>query len=97
MKLKINKWEFEVTDKDWILDNGVCYQCVTLTHSVLCGNWGSKDISTIMSKTQFNKLRKENLIVEWKDCPYKSKFVTNVKIWKFNTNNIQSKGDRYVN
>lgn len=34
MKLKINKWEFDVTDQDWILDNGNCYQCMTLKHSV---------------------------------------------------------------
>jgi hypothetical protein len=32
MKLKINRYEFEVTNKDIILDNGSCYQCLTLKH-----------------------------------------------------------------
>lgn len=90
MKLKINRWEFVVDNEDWILDNGAIYQCMTLTHSILCNHYHSKDVPTIMSKSQFNKLRKEGLIVEWKDAPYKSKYITSCKIWRFNVDPYKS-------
>lgn len=32
MKIKINRYEFDVTNKDIVMDNGVIYQCVTLKH-----------------------------------------------------------------
>ena len=65
MKLKINRFVFDnITDKDWILDNGCCYQCPTLKHIENSGSpyYISHEYWTIMSKTQFNKLLKQGII-----------------------------------
>ena len=85
MKLKINRYEFNnITDKDWILDNGACYQCIILTHPEWsCRNILLRDAPTKMSKTQFKQLVKEGKLVEWQNSPYKSKY-TSCKIWRFN-------------
>ena len=86
MELKINKYTFNVKNSDWILDNGACYQCMTLKHSaydysIRC----RKDYVTIMSKKQFNQLVKENKLIDITGYFHKkyNKY-HGCKIWKFN-------------
>lgn len=80
MKLKINKYEFEVTDKDWILDNGSCYQCMALKHHTW--NWLHPEVVTIMSKTQFKKLVKDGILYEVTNSPQNERW-KGCRIWKF--------------
>lgn len=80
MKLKINKWEFDVTDQDWILDNGNCYQCMTLKHHTW--NWLHPEVVTIMSKTQFKKLVKDGILYEVTNNPQNKRY-KGCRIWKF--------------
>ena len=87
MELKINKYTFNVTNKDWILDNGSCYQCMTLKHSVYEQNIRcSRDHVTIMGKNQFKQLVKENKLIDYTE-KFHIKHPTwyvGCKIWKFN-------------
>lgn len=87
MKLKINKWEFDVTNKDWILDNGSVYQCMTLYHHSPSASMSScYKATTIMSKKQFNQLLKENKLVDITkefNKKYPNKWI-GCKIWRFN-------------
>ena len=89
MKLKINRYEFDVTNRDWILDNGSCYQCMTLTHRVLEYKVKLIDTPTIMSKLQFKQLVKENKLIEVpkQRLPeqIRSRYSEDwCRIWKFN-------------
>ena len=87
MELKINKYMFNVTNRDWVLDNGSCYQCMTLKHSaydysVRC----RRDYVTIMSKTQFKQLVKENKLIDYTEkfhIKHPGHYIA-CKIWKFN-------------
>lgn len=66
MKIKINRYEFDVTNKDIVMDNGAIYQCVTLKHDVSYGgNYSSLKykIPTTMSKKQFKELLKRNQLI----------------------------------
>lgn len=67
MKLKINRYTFDnITDKDWILDNGCCYQCMTLLHTELDTSYKIPHrYATIMSKKQFKELLKQGIIVRF--------------------------------
>lgn len=86
-RLKINKYEFDVTEKDLILDNGSCYQCITLTHNVYDPKlYMSKKVPTYMSKTQFKQLRKENKLIDVSEAfhrMYPGRY-PGTTIWKFN-------------
>lgn len=92
MKIKINKWEFDVTNKDLILDNGSIYQCITLYHHSPSASMHScYRATTTMSKKQFNQLIKENKLVdvtkEFNDrSPHR---YINCKMWRFNVDQIQ--------
>lgn len=66
MKMKINRYEFDVTNKDIVMDNGAIYQCLTLKHaSHPTGSytWITNMIPTIMSKKQFKELLKINQLI----------------------------------
>ena len=86
MILKINRYTFNVTNKDWILDNGACYQCMTLKHKTTTMPYHIvKEYPTIMSKIQFNKLLKENKIIDITDYFHNKHYkYLGCKIWKFN-------------
>lgn len=86
MELKINKYIFSnITNKDWVLDNGSIYQAMTLRHRVYDTRYYlAKDVETIMSKMQFKQLVKDGLLVrdierESKNFPY-----AGCKAWRFN-------------
>ena len=64
MLIKINRYTFNVTNKDWVLDNGSCYQCMTLRHNTTWRNNLCKPEVTIMSKSQLKQLVKENKLVD---------------------------------
>lgn len=84
MKLKINRYEFNVTNKDWILDNGACYQCMTLTHPEWsCRNILLRDTPTKMSRKQFKQLVKDGILVEVKNTNVNKRY-PECRIWKFN-------------
>ena len=89
MILKINKYTFNnITNKDWVLDNGACIQCMTLKHR---GTDGSryrliKEYPTIMSQKQFKQLVKQGKLVYSKELS--DKFYPGetgwCKVYKFN-------------
>lgn len=88
MKLKINRWEFNVTNNDWVLDNGSIYQCLTLRHHSPTASMSScYNTATIMSKKQFNELVKLGKLIDATE-EYSKKFLSdrfnNCKIWRFN-------------
>lgn len=89
MKLKINRYEFEVTNKDIILDNGSCYQCLTLKHpqrNTQSYTWIKHDIPTMMSKKQFEELLKNNQVVLLSEEKF-PKLYSRYKgcmLWRFN-------------
>lgn len=58
MLIKIERREFDIHNNDEILDNGLCYQLVTQAYRK-----GWHKHFPVMSKTQFNKLLKENKLV----------------------------------
>lgn len=89
MKLKINKWEFDVTDQDWILDNGNCYQCMTLKHHTW--DWLHPEAVTIMSKTQFKKLVKDGILYEVTNSPQNEQW-KGCRIWKFKIDAYTERG-----
>lgn len=98
MELKINRYNFDVTNEDWILDNGSCYQCMTLTHKTLNLHHIS-DMPTIMSKKQFMELKKKNLLIDDTETfkqlyPRRFGCWEGLKIWRFNINdnNKQKEG-----
>lgn len=91
MELKINRYNFDVTNEDWILDNGACYQCMTLTHKTLNLHHIS-DMPTIMSKKQFMELKKENLLIDDTETfkqlyPHRFGCWEGLKIWRFDIKN----------
>lgn len=58
MEITLYRRKFNVTSKDRILDNGSCYQLLTQKYFQ---DWCY--ICPVMSKTMFNKLRKEGKLV----------------------------------
>lgn len=62
MLIRIERIEFNITNDDIIMDNSACYQLITQTYRK-----GWHDLYPIMSKTQFNKLLKENKLVLFKE------------------------------
>lgn len=92
MKLKINKYEFEVSNNDWILDNGSCYQCMTLTHKEWsCKNILLRDAPTIMSKKQFKQLVKDGILYEVTNSPQNERY-KGCRIWKFHITSYLENG-----
>lgn len=92
MRLKINKYEFEVTNKDWILDNGACYQCITLKHRVYEQSVReSREYPTKMSKKQFKQLVKDGILYEVTNSPQNERW-KGCRIWKFNINAYTENG-----
>lgn len=57
MKIKCGRKEFEVTEKDRILDNGAIYQLVTQ-----CYHKGFDEVTPIVAKSTFDKLLKSGKI-----------------------------------
>ena len=57
MKIKCGRREFEVTEKDRILDNGTTYQLITQYYQ---DGWSR--LNPRIAKSTFNKLRKEGKI-----------------------------------
>lgn len=90
MDLKINRYNFKnITNKDWILDNGALYQCMTLTHVERGSSpyYISRTVPTIMSKKQFATLLKQGLIVrdeEMENTPKFKSLLMSCKAWRFN-------------
>ena len=90
MDLKINRDFFKgITNKDWILDNGACYQCVTLKHRETSGSpyYIPRDCWTVMGKKQFNDLLKKGLIVRFEELEQSEKFkerYSSCKAYRFN-------------
>lgn len=84
MKLKINRWEFDVTNEDWVLDNGAIYQCLTLKHwAYNSGLRIYQQVTTVMSKKQFNQLVKENKLTKFHNGRL-SLYYPDCTFWKFN-------------
>lgn len=57
MKIKCGRREFEVTEKDRILDNGAIYQLITQYYQK-----GWEKLTPIVSKSTFDKLLKSGKI-----------------------------------
>lgn len=62
MNMKIGRREFDITNNDVVLHNGVAY--ILMTKKVTVGKWGSGSPS--ISRTQATKLIKDNILVEFK-------------------------------
>ena len=90
MKMKINRYEFEVTNKDIVMDNRACYQCLTLKHaSHPTGSytWITNMIPTLMSKKQFEELLKANKLILLDKEKYPNiyaKYAEGIKLYRFN-------------
>ena len=94
MKMKINRYEFDVTNKDIIMDNGAIYQCVTLTHDShpYSGSYRyiAQKTATIMSKQQFNTLLKNKQIVYLEPSKFPNTYLrylhspSAAKLYRFN-------------
>lgn len=84
MILKIGRNEYIVTNKDWILDNGSIYQCMTLRYKVYEPRL-HENIAQIpvMSKKLFKDLLKSGKIVEVRNSKLLEKY-SGCKIWRFN-------------
>lgn len=82
VKLKIGKRIFDIDENDLILDNGAVYQIVT--KEIRDSDWSI--YSPQISKTLFNKLKKENLIYtnqELIDIASKTYVVKGCILYKF--------------
>ena len=80
MKIKCGRKEFDVSNKDIIMDNGCCYQLVTKKIRK-----GYYDYSPVVSKTLFNSLLKNGKIYAT-DMKYKDSFgnvCENIVLYKF--------------
>jgi hypothetical protein len=89
--VKIGRYEFDINEKDVILDNGACYQLITRRGRLV--GW---DFTTpIISKTQFEKLRKGEMVYTDDELRkraeerYKCKYV---RYWVFNVPKIKEAG-----
>ena len=72
MNIKCGRNEFELNEKDLIMDNGACYQLITRKVGI------GYDASTpILAKTKAKQLIKEGKLkeVQLKNPPYKDKFL----------------------
>ena len=82
VKLKIGRKIFNIDENDLILDNGSVYQIVT--QEIRSNDWSL--YSPQISKTLFNKLKKENLIYtnqELIDIASKTYAVKGCTLYKF--------------
>lgn len=79
MKVKCGRDEYEVTNKDLILDNGACYQLITKKKFL-----GWNEYSPTISKTLFNKMLKAGLIRKSKKI-YKGFYNTEYPLYEFVT------------
>lgn len=99
MTLKIGRYTFDnITNKDWILDNDVCYQCMTLKHMSDDGSrYHIKEfVPTIMSKKLFKQLVREGKIVRFENFENSEKFkryYAGCKAWRFNVGNEATKNE----
>ena len=86
MKLKINRWEFDVTNKDLVLDNGSIIQCITLKHETSWYDNLCAGRITVMSKKQFKQLLKDGLLIELKEeqKPVKYRGIQYCRVYRFN-------------
>lgn len=93
MDLKINRYMCEnITNKDWVLDNGSCYQVYTRTHTVYETHYRiPKECKIQMSKTQFNRLVKAGMLVRFTELEKSAawerrfgKYCQFLKAWRFN-------------
>lgn len=95
MKIKINRYEFDATNKDYIMDNGRCYQCLTLKHTFNPHRTGryaqvTREVYTHMPNNQFNELLKKNQLVFMSREQYPetyARYVGNnirIKLYRFN-------------
>lgn len=94
MKMKIGRYEFDVTNKDIIMDNGSIYQCVTLKHDSSYGGDYARlkyKVSTLMSKKQFKELLKRNQLILLDKDLYQNTYLKYnildnkiVKLYRFN-------------
>ena len=88
--MKIGRNEFDINEKDIILDNGLCYQLVT--RKVFSG-W--HDYSPIVSKTLFNKLKKVGAIYtnyELEELACKKYKANGLRYWMFDMNKVNKIG-----
>ena len=84
MELKIGKNTYNITNKDWILDNGSIYQCMTLTYKVYDSKvHSSKNQIQVMSKKMFKDLVKAGQLVEFTTNNLNNKY-KGCKFWRFN-------------
>lgn len=82
MLLKIGRNEYNVSNRDWILDNGACYQCMTLKYSVYDPRlYENRSQVQVMSKKMFKELLKKDQLIEVFDIPMRYK---GCRIWRFN-------------
>lgn len=92
MNLKINRYMCEnITNKDWVLDNGSCYIVYTRTHTIYESSYGiPRECKIIMSKTQFNRLVKEGMLVRFTEIEKTKKWKERfgrydcMSAWRFN-------------
>ena len=96
MNLKINRNVCEnITNKDWVLDNGSCYQVYTRTHTVYETRYGIPKQQLIqMSKAQFNKLVKMGALVRFTALERSAAWIKIYgkygifKAWRFNVEKL---------
>lgn len=102
MDLKIYRYLCKnITNKDWVLDNGSSYIVYTRTHTVYESRYGIPHECKIeMSKTQFNRLVKEGKLVRFTEIEktekWKKRFgmYRDIKAWRFNVEEAEKALER---
>lgn len=79
MEIKCGRRKFTVTEKDMILDNGVCYQLITQYYFD-----GYSRLTPMVAKSTFNKLLKSGQI-RLSPKKYKSAYGKTYDLYRFVT------------
>lgn len=88
MELKIGRYIFnDISNKDWILDNGDCYQVMTRRPQDR-NRYISVGIPVVISRKLFNQLIKTGKIIRYFEYEnseiFKKRYTTQCKAWRFN-------------
>jgi hypothetical protein len=86
--MKIGRNEFEITDKDIILDNGACYQLITQT---IRRGWS--ETYPVIAKTLFEKLKRAGAVYtndELDQLAKSKKYSVGCTYWKFNVDILRT-------
>lgn len=93
MDLKIGRYFCDnLTSKDWILDNGACYQIMTRRRKDYTRAIPAY-IPIIISKKQFAQLKKEGIIVPAPDVDL-SNYFSDCKAYRFNDTDTEEENGK---